>query len=62
MELLPIPEELRRTWTVEQDFVRAVLDASAPRPKPDFIEGMRYMRVVQAVAVAQDSGEKQRIC
>ena len=62
LEAISIPPELYRTWTVEEDFIRAVRDASAPRPKPDFIEGMRYMRVVQAVAVAQDSGEKQRIC
>ena len=62
LEPVAIPDELRRGWTVEQDFVRAVRDPAAPRPKPDFIEGMRYMRVVQAVAVAQDSGEKQRVC
>ncbi|MDB6117032.1 MAG: gfo/Idh/MocA family oxidoreductase [Verrucomicrobiaceae bacterium] len=57
-----IPDDLRRTWTVERDFVNAIRDPEAPRPRPDFIEGMRYMRVVQAVAVAQDSGEKQRVC
>ncbi len=62
LEIIPIPEDLRRTWTVEQDFINAVRDPSAPRPRPDFVEGMRYMRVVQAVAVAQDSGEKQRVC
>lgn len=62
LEVVAIPDDLRRTWTVEQDFVNAVRDPAAPRPKPDFVEGMRYMRVVQAVAVAQDSGEKQRIC
>ena len=62
LETVTIPAELHRSWTVEEDFIRAVRDASAPRPKPDFIEGMRYMRVVQAVAVAQDSGEKQRVC
>ncbi len=59
---IPIPDDMRRTWTVERDFVNAVIDSTAPRPKPDFIEGMRYMRVVQAVAVAEDSGEKQRVC
>lgn len=62
LEMVPIPDDLRRTWTVEADFIRALRDPSAPRPKPDFVEGMRYMRVVQAVAVAQDSGEKQRVC
>jgi predicted dehydrogenase len=62
METLAIPPELHRTWTVEQDFIQAVLDSTAPRPRPDFVEGMRYMRVVQAIAVAQDSGEQQRVC
>ncbi|MBL9114166.1 MAG: Gfo/Idh/MocA family oxidoreductase [Verrucomicrobiaceae bacterium] len=62
LEELPIPSEHRREWTVEKDFVNAVLDPEAPRPKPDFVEGMRYMRVVQSVALAQDSGEAQRVC
>ena len=62
LEEVPIPADLRRTWTVERDFINAVLDPSAPRPRPDFIEGMRYMRVVQAVAVAEDSGERQNVC
>jgi predicted dehydrogenase len=62
METIAIPDDLRRTWTAEEDFIRAVRDPEAPRPRPDFVEGMRYMRVVQAVAVAQDSGEKQRVC
>jgi predicted dehydrogenase len=62
MNVVPIPEDQHRTWTVERDFVNAVIDPNAPRPKPDFIEGLRYMRVIQAVAVAEDSGEKQRVC
>ena len=62
MKAVPIPPELHRTWKVEQDFINAILNPEAPRPRPDFIEGMRYMRVVQAVAVAQDTGERQRIC
>ena len=62
LEEVPIPSDLRREWTVERDFIQAVLDASAPRPKPDFVEGLRYMRVVQAVATAQDMGEGQRVC
>lgn len=62
LEEVPIPADLRRTWTVERDFIQAVLDPAGPRPKPDFIEGIRYMRVVQAVAVAEDSGERQNVC
>jgi predicted dehydrogenase len=59
---VPIPADQRKEWTVEHDFIRAVLDPDATPPKPDFIEGMRYMRVVQAVAVAEDTGERQRVC
>lgn len=62
LEELSIPSELRREWTVEKDFINAVINPEAPRPKPDFVEGLRYMRVVQAVAVAQDSGEAQKVC
>ncbi len=62
LEEVPVPEDLRREWTVERDFIRAVMDPEAPRPKPDFVEGMRYMRVVQSVAVAEDSGEAQKVC
>jgi predicted dehydrogenase len=62
LQTQPISDDLRRTWTVEQDFINAICNPEAPRPKPDFIEGMRYMRVVQAIAVAEDSGEKQRVC
>jgi NADPH:quinone reductase-like Zn-dependent oxidoreductase len=49
LESIPIPTELQRSWTVERDFIAAVRDPSAPRPRPDFNEGMNYMRVVHAV-------------
>lgn len=49
LEPVAVPPELRRDWTVERDFIRAVLDPAAPRPTPDFNEGLRYMRVVQGV-------------
>ena len=32
-----------------EDFIAAVRDPIAPRPKPDFTEGIRYMRVVNGV-------------
>jgi predicted dehydrogenase len=62
VEVLIVPEQMRQDWRVEQDFIQAVIDPQSPRPKPDFSEGMRYMRVVQAVAMAQDSGEIQQVC
>lgn len=47
--VVPLPTELRRELAVERDFIAAVRDPSAPRPKPDFTEGIRYMRVVNGV-------------
>lgn len=47
--VVPVPPEMQREWTVEKDFIVAVRDPSAPRPKPDFTEGILYMRVVDAV-------------
>jgi len=46
---VPIPADLIREWTVEKDFIAAVRDPGALRPKPDFTEGIRYMRVVNGV-------------
>lgn len=61
MQVVPIPPEEVKEWTVERDFVNAVLDPKAPRPKPDFLEGIKYMRVVQSAAEALESGELVRV-
>lgn len=45
-----LPPELERRWTVEKDFIAAVKSPSAPRPRPNFDDGVAYMRVTQAVA------------
>ncbi len=37
-------------WTVERDFIESVRNPAAPRPRPNFEDGVAYMRVVQAVA------------
>nr|MBA2743361.1 hypothetical protein [Chthoniobacterales bacterium] len=42
--------ELEGGWTVEDDFIAAVKSRGKSRPHPDFEDGVRYMRVVQAVA------------
>ena len=60
-QVVPIPTEEAKAWTVERDFVAAILDKAAPRPKPDFLEGIKYMRVVQAAAEALESGELVRV-
>ncbi|QIF00544.1 Gfo/Idh/MocA family oxidoreductase [Roseimicrobium sp. ORNL1] len=61
MQSVPIPGDEVKEWTVESDFVHAVMNPKAPRPKPDFLEGMKYMRVVQAAAEALESGELVRV-
>ena len=61
IQSVPIPAHEAKEWTVERDFINAVLDKNAPRPKPDFLEGIKYMRVVQAAAEAMESGELVRV-
>ncbi len=52
VELTP---DLEGGWTVEDDFIAAVKSRGRSRPHPDFEDGVKYMRVVQAVA---DSRQK----
>ncbi len=47
---VPISPVQAKEWSVERDFIAAVLDPAAPRPRPSFEDGVAYMRVVQAVA------------
>jgi len=61
LQQVPIPEHEVKEWTVEKDFIHAVLDPSQPRPKPDFLEGIKYMRVVQAAAESMDGGDLVRV-
>jgi len=52
LEEMPVPPELSRTWTVEEDFVNAVRAAQQGQPwqvSPDFYEGLKYMEFVEAV-------------
>jgi len=57
-----VPTELAREWTVENDFLDAVKAGDDERPYPTFEDGLRYMRVVQAVAdsVLVTSGSRSR--
>jgi predicted dehydrogenase len=50
LQAMEIPGELESGWRVEEDFLNAVKSKGRVRPHPDFEEGVRYMRVVQAVA------------
>ena len=47
---LELPPELERPWSVEKEFIAALKAPTAPRPHPNFDEGVAYMRVTQAVA------------
>ncbi len=52
-----LSKELARDWTVEDDFLAAVKSRGRLHPKPDFEDGVRYMRVVQAVADSRARNE-----
>jgi len=56
--ILSTPAPLQSPWQVERDFIRAVRNPQAPRPHPDFQDGVAYMRVVQAVHESLHSGCK----
>ena len=52
-----ITPDLEGEWRVEEDFLAAVKSRGRIRPRPDFEEGLRYMRVVQAVADSRATNE-----
>jgi predicted dehydrogenase len=52
-----LPPELTSEWRVEDDFIAAVKSKGRIRPHPDFEDGVRYMRVVQAVADSRARNE-----
>ena len=49
---------MQSPWQVERELIRAVRNPEAPRPHPDFRDGVAYMRVVQAVHDSLHSGCK----
>ena len=61
LQPVEIPQDMERHWTVEADFLNAVRDRSLPQPEPDFTEGLRYMRVVQAVQESINAGARVTI-
>ena len=58
-----VPEERRTEWQVEEDFIGAVRAARAGKPpeerpvRPDFAEGVLYMRKVEAVHRSASTGQ-----
>ena len=49
MQPLPIPDDLRGGWRVEDDFVAAIR-GERPVTHTDFETGVRYMQFTEAVA------------
>ena len=58
-----VADDLKRPWTVERDFVTAVRAARRGTPakdrpvRPDFTEGLAYMRKVEAVHLSAQTGK-----
>jgi predicted dehydrogenase len=63
MSAVDVPAERRTGWTVEEDFIGAVRAARAGTPpaerpvRPDFAEGILYMRKVEAVHQSARTGQ-----
>jgi len=55
--VVDVPPELEGEWRVEEDFVAAVKSKGRVLPHPNFEEGLRYMRVVQAVSDSRARNE-----
>lgn len=57
LHVVELPAELETEWRVEEDFLAAVKSKGRVRPHPNFEDGLRYMRVVQAVADSRAGNE-----
>ena len=51
---LPIPPELETTWTVEKDFIDAVVQGGDP--EPSFETGVRNMEFIDALNLSARGG------
>ncbi len=60
LRLMPIPEGMRREWTVEQDFVRMVLE-QGPDVEPTFADGVAYMAFTEAARRSAATGERVKV-
>ena len=57
LRVIDLTPELESEWRVEEDFLAAVKSKGRIRPHPSFEDGVRYMRVVQAVADSRARNE-----
>jgi predicted dehydrogenase len=51
---IPVPSELRRDWTTEDDFVEAIRTSATV--EPSFADGVRYMEFTEAVYRSAERG------
>lgn len=62
-----VPQELTCGWMVEKSFIAAVVAARAGVPpqqrrvSPDFAEGLKYMKKVEAVHLSARSGQAVKL-
>ena len=57
LHVAEVTPDLETNWHVEDDFIAAVKSRGRINPHPDFEDGVRYMRVVQAVADSRSRNE-----
>ena len=57
LHVVDVPAELEGEWRVEEDFLAAVKSKGRVLPHPNFEDGLRYMRVVQAVSDSRARNE-----
>ena len=57
LHVAEVTPDLETNWHVEDDFIAAVKSRGRINPHPDFEDGVRYMRVVQAVADSRNCNE-----
>ena len=57
LHVVELTPDLETNWHVEDDFIAAVKSRGRINPHPDFEDGVRYMRVVQAVADSRARNE-----
>ncbi len=67
LEAVDVPADMLQHWTAEQDFIDAVRAARAGKPpaerpvRPDFAEGVLYMRKMEAVHESVTTGRAVKV-
>lgn len=57
LHVVELTPDLETNWHVEDDFIAAVRSRGRIQPHPNFEDGVRYMRVVQAIADSRARNE-----